>query len=560
MSNLKDTFLNTPEQIIHNLIKKTPDQGSLLNDTDEIMSRIVIQDGKDQTTNAELAQYLYQLFPWIILNNKLAVFDKYQGLYTSDEKTFSHIILIAKPALSKQTVNAIIQTITAFATKATQQQHLMFYTGSQYLLFKNGVLDIKSMKLIKLNDKQVTQLYFTKRHLINTEWHSASYWSNQLQKTNIIDKFIDTYADNTLTKNYLLALLGMGLFAGHNFGINISIKGESGAGKTFLRTFFDGAFPHQVKKSEAQVLNKDFILNGVSNENTSVIWLDENNKDQQLDGQGTSRFDQLANDTITLPVKHEDDIEFYTSTVFVDGTQLVQAQDMTTGPARRIMPFIITNDTHKTQERMNIIMSDPNILTHSENVSYLSYLAITQYLTNIQITNPKDDLNNIKINPNLIISKLPLDVQLWRKEVVMANERITTFVEERIIPFLKLGEPVNPKVFFELYKQTIIDEGKTERDASKYAGNAKKFTQSFIVALTQRNYKTTPVNQQGRLKIKSRLQFPFQWVNYVNEYVIPNSAKSKNEPGMALKHESHPEWLSNTFYDKQTRGWFKIEK
>lgn len=428
-------------------------------------------EGDTEIEVRDAADIISQYFEFSLLPNieadadAIAIFDPLKGVWTHDTNNLIAMLSIVKPAITKQQIQT---AFTYWAAQAnTNNKFIKPYSGSQYLVFKNVVLDIITMKKYPLSADFVAQQYFTNRHIINIDYDpnvklqvfehdglEGSDWD--------IVNFLKAYADNDPEiYQYFLFGLSLGLFAGHNSGVHFDISGPSGFGKSTLVNIFRGLYQsRRIADIKFSNLNKDFPMNNYDYA-TSIIWISEANANTSgLDeDNGTPFYDSLADLTARLPVKHQGDVIVDNPPqVYVDGTQLVQSTDLNSGPARRTLPFVLPLDPDRLRKQFysnNIAerLQDP------ENLKYLVNLLIEAFKAVV----PLDRQANFKMNLGVPedLELIPAKVRAWREEALLGSDDTTAWFEELILPALIVNNEVawiHDTIFYELYRSWYIGE------------------------------------------------------------------------------------------------------
>ena len=241
----------------------------------------------DKITVGDVANVIMNVFDVYYLKpyentplDSLLVFNPLTGAFEGGRALWFRLVVSVKAGMCVGSIMSVIENVHAMA--GIQGRQLEPYHGSQYLLFLNGVLNVKTMKLIPFSDKQVRELQFTTRHKISIDWVSTPF--EPVMTDGLVaggdwtpSKFFKAYADNDDEKLELLYFsMALGLFAGHNFGMHINIEGASGWGKSTLARVFVNLFDGRVQRIPYASLNEKFPFTSYDL-NTSVIWVSENN-------------------------------------------------------------------------------------------------------------------------------------------------------------------------------------------------------------------------------------------------------------------------------------------
>lgn len=489
------------------------------------------------------ADLINQFFEFALLpgfdsdSDALAIFNPLNGLWTHNENDFISLLSIVKPAITPIQVKTAIMYWAATANH--QDNYLKPYSGTQYLVFKNGVLDILSMTLHSLSSELVKQKQFTTRHQLQIDYNpnpilkefehdtlDGSSWN--------INKFIDAYAANDpQIRQYFLFGLSLGLFAGHNTGVHFDIQGESGSGKSTLATIYRGLFsPQRVVEILFSDLNKDFPLSGF-HPDTAVIWIKECNTGVTPldDDHGTPFYDGLADGMVRLPVKHgADQIIQDPPQVYIDGTQLIQSSDIRTGPARRTLAFKLPNpiEPFRHQFYSNQIQArllDPEVL---------QYLVMEMIRAFKEIV-PESRQPYFKMNLGLKtdLALLPKQALHWRQEFVSADSNIREWFEEEIKPSLQINNPegwLTDEFFYKMYLAWYRRRNQQDLNA-KYAKRLTNFIPILQQLFEEDGYyqiEFRDSTMRNRKKISNPDSWGFTWKPYDEMFIRPIEMTSPN--------------------------------
>lgn len=361
------------------------------NDSRNMGARLVASIGDDFKPNSKMeldtaATFIESMYPPYIVKNSsesdvdsLVIFDPTSGAWVHDENIFQSLLNGLRRMSTKRDCETLMIQMATDARN--HNQFIEPYHGSQYLLFKNCVLDAYTLKQYRLDSDFTKQKHFTERHMININYlpmeqipmNDIKKFGREKLTAKIKDKngnlrygdwtpwnFINAYGANDPERiQFVYFCLSLGLFAGHNFGIHVSIQGTTRWGKTTLAEIFKNLFPNRVFTTSFNKLNEPFSFTSYQ-ANTSLIWIDECNVDAHPldDDTGTPLYDTLANTTARLNVKHHGDkIISNPPQMFIDGTSFVRAKQASTGPAGRTLALALpsTSDAPQGQNENEFI-------------------------------------------------------------------------------------------------------------------------------------------------------------------------------------------------------------
>ena len=414
----------------------------------------------------DVAQIIEQHFEFGLLPeadsdlDNLAVFNPLTGLWTHDEDSLIAMMVQIKPAITPMQIKTVMIT---WAAKANHKgNYIEPYSGSRYIVFQNGVLDITTMELLPLNSPIVKSQRFTNRHVIKIDYDpnaplidfpndtiSGGNWN--------VEQFIQAYSNNNPDiRRYLLFGLSLGLFAGHNSGVHFNIQGESGSGKSTLATIYRGLYgPQRVAEILFTALNTPFPIDNYAYD-CAVIWVKECNTGvPPLDeSYGTPIYDALADGQSKIPQKHKKSLIIGNPPqMYIDGTQLIQSTDIETGPARRTLAFKLPSPIEPLRPQFysnNITqrLSDPR------NLKYLVNEMIKSFKELVPQVRWADFKMNLGVKSD--VDLLPEEAKKWRQEFVAADANIRIWFDEMIKPSLQLNDIdalVHDEMFHKLYLQ-----------------------------------------------------------------------------------------------------------
>ena len=515
----------------------------------------------------EVAETISRFFEFALLPrsgqsdaDNVAIFNPLTGAWEHDEDEFISMMTIIKPGVTQNQVKTILMQWGAIARR--KDEIIDPYNKTRFLLFKNGALDIKTLKLHDFSDPIIRESEFTKRHKINLNWNpdpalkifkndsrSGGDWS--------IDQFIAGYAygqDHLI--EYFLFGLSLGLFAGHNTSVHFDIQGPSRLGKSTLSGIFNNLFNGRIAITTYNQLNQPFPLTTYDLD-TSVIWVKENNIGSPAlnDEFGTPFYDGLADNQTRIPVKHGGDIIVDNPPqMFIDGTQFIQASEIQTGPAGRTLAFKLPNPTEEERDEFYSVSIDEKF-KDEEVMQYLVYKMIEAFRNIV----PEHRIDNFKMNlaSKQDLKLLPKEAVEWRHEFVNADINIKSWFDEEVLPYLYIDDdnkPLHMLVLHKMYLANVRRKSKTGND-DKYAQGFDRFEKN-IVPLFHENgleldyhakaYSDSRFkNAKPRRKVKDPDDIGIDWVLYEEAYSRPKELTS-------------PAQMPDLF-TKKTTGWFVLK-
>lgn len=517
-------------------------------------------------------RYLEQSFSFALLSsanpkdiNDLVLYNPLSGLWEHDENEFYMLLNILKPAASP---TADLTTLMAsLGARARLHNHFVQpYSGSRYLLFTNGVLDLVDNVLIPISDPMIKDLKFTERHL-----HSIDYVEDAPEPEFENDRpdggvwtpgiFVDGYTspkapDHAEIKRYFLFGLSLGLLAGHNTSVNFDIEGPSRLGKTtwwqIFNEIYDAGRAAQIVYAR---LNEPFPVTNY-NLNTAILWVKECNKDTEpLNNEnGTQFYDGVADNQFRFSVKHGADIIVDNPPqMFIDGTQYIQASEMDTGPAGRTLAYHIDFDGSIAERDRFYSNSITERLSDTQVLQYL----ISEMVKAFRATVPMNRIPDFRMNLAKAddLDLIPARAQEWRRQLVNADLRLTNWFEDEVEEFLLFDMPLHVDEFYMMY---LASEARHSRDKhNRFAQGPEKFEKNLMKILNNRegwtidytsharlSYTTRSGKQQYRRKVNSPDKTGIDWKQYSQSYPIPAGLDVSN--------------IDKNLFRTNIQGWFEI--
>lgn len=538
-----------------------------------IAEQLLAQLGSDFVADpklelADACELISHVYPPAIIKqpgsdkDNVVIFNPLTGVWTHDEDLFYSLLTAIRPYSTAQQLDTLMRTFAAQARNANR--YIRPYSGSRYLLFKNGVLDIQDMQLHNVIEPFVRDLYFTERSRLNVD-----YVNNPPLPIRIggrvaggdwnPEDFINAYGNNDPERvRYFLFGLSLGLFGGHNFGVHFDIQGESRWGKTTLSEIFNNLYENRTVIISFTSLNGRFPFTSYPL-STSIIWVKECNigTDPLSDEYGTVIYDGLADNQVRFEVKGGNDIVLTNPPqVYIDGTQLIQAREINTGPAGRTLAYKLPPMTQELRDQAyanNIVET-----LHSEDVTqWLVYQMIMAYRDTIPESRRSDLKLNLSVKSDLDL--LPSFAQEWRREFSNDSTDLAQWFVEEIDPFLSTDED-NPtlmhnRVLYELYTSAYRRLNPHDKNLNRI--KSMPYFERQLTSLFENNgwVIREAGNKSGREKTaRKRVSkidaLNFKWAEYETSYTRPKALTTVDEASGGL-----PGLFKNNI-----PGWFTIER
>lgn len=487
----------------------------------------------------------FGLLPDIDSNKEaLAIFNPLSGLWVHNEDDLIAMLSVVKPAISQVQVNTALMYWAALANQ--QNRYLKPYSGSQYLAFKNGVLDITTLELHDLNSDLVKRLELTSRHLLQIDYLPnpplINYEKDGMNGADWnVESFIQAYANNNSElREYLLFGLALGLFPNHTFGVTFDIQGESGSGKSTLSTLFKGFYgPSRVQEIIFGDMNKDFPLNSY-NYDTTVIWAKECNVGSNTlsEEYGVNFYDSLSDLTARLPVKHSGDLIISNPPqLFVDGTVFISAEELNSGVSRRTLAYKLPSPMDPLRSQYYSMNITERLLAES-TLQYLVVEMIKAYKSFV----PEYRWSNFKMN--LLIKEdlelLPKEARTWRYEFVSADANIRLFYEEQLREYLLVDDPdawLSDDFFHRIYLAYYAQKNPQDKNG-RYARRLQSFTK-ILHQIFEEDHLYRIEYRDSTMRNRKRLSnfrsWGFNWDEFLELWMMPDRLKNENAPEIYSK-------------------------
>lgn len=511
----------------------------------------------------EVAREITRLFEFAILPTKgqsdaenVAIFNPLTGAWEHDEDQFIAMMTVIKPGVTSIQAKNIMMEWGAHAR--FDDKVIEPYNKTQFLLFKNGILDITTLKLHSFTDPIVRECQFTRRHKINLNWHPNPQTKNfECDRPDggdwDIHRFLNGYGHNQdHLKEYFLFGLSLGLFAGHNTAVHFDIQGSSRFGKTTLALIYENLFSSRISKITYSQLNQQFPLTNYDPDN-AIIWVNECNigAEPLNDEFGTPFYDGMADNEVRLPVKHAGDLILNDPPqMFIDGTQFIQATEIHTGPAGRTLAYKLPE---ATQEDLDKIYS-LNIKDKFKDEAVMQdlvYHMIQAFKNVVPEPRQKDFKLNLAMKRDLEL--LPKEARDWRHEFVNANSNIKRWFDEELEPFLELGKPLHNEMLYEMYATHVERMSKTGNDR-RYAVSLQRFEKNLdtlydeyeLTKEYQGSIDKKRPNQKPRKTIKHPDKTGIDWTSFEDSYLRPKDL---------ITADGKPD-----LFGKRVPGWYILKR
>lgn len=513
---------------------------------------------------------------------RLALFDPTCGLWVSDDDLLYMLADTLKPTLSPTN----FQTLKSHLAASCRREGLTVseYTGSRYIAFKNGVLDVATFELLSLASPKVRNLHLTSRSRLGVKWNPDAQ-NVTLEGKGIeggdwdLDSYFSAYGDSDEDKiRFFKFILSLGLFGSHCPGVISSIVGQSGDGKTALYGFYEALYqPGQTTSLLFGAVNDPFPLSGYHHEKT-VLWLRETNTGANaMSPEGIQFYDGLADGKTSLRVKHKSDFVFKMGPVFLDGTATIQAEEMDTGPGRRTLVYILPEDL---KEKRNLYYSC-DIEGVQQDRAVLEYF-VKSCLEAYRSMVPVERMENFKLNLATKADQdwLPSFAKEWRAKLISVDTALSAFYEDRLKDYLIFDEPtalLTWSVLYELYLSWYQDTAQKDK-SMRYAKSQESFKKGMTKLFEELSLKVYPLAKATRngsytltsgetktrydvdplLKIDHQDILAIDWIAYGRRYKAPDSLRLAHDDGRIFGKYHYCFMLSKSDYD-ETKA-FEIEK
>lgn len=489
----------------------------------------------------------------------LCYYDVCRGYWSHDLHVIKLLLSTIINGISDVKCNALLISI---------KSNIMYrsfkpYHGSRYVLFKNGVYDAKQDILLPLDSPLVKRLHFSQRSYIRINYQkrlAAPVFDNHARVDEAGDdpnwtpaRFINAYGNNNEElETYFLFLLSLGLFGNHNFGMHVSIKGESRWGKSKLARIFRNLYSNIQEQNYAS-LNNHFAFTNLTSD-TSIIWLNECNtgKNELNDGDGIRMYDSLADDVFHYEVKSLLDRTIENPPqVFVDGTSFVQASDMSTGPVGRTLPYQLPHNSYTLQKQSYSKNIDGD-LDDERTLQYLVTRMFNAYRHYINESQMNIDNVTLSIKNTTFMHVLPKQVQEWRNELV-ASDDVLNWLDTQLVPCMRISNTVDTStlihrdeinmLYMAVYKQH------NPQDSLCYdIPSSDVIWTKTVTYFTDHNYQLQPVGSKHgktyRKQVRDIEATNLDWDVYRQSVPFPEEyAKLSDQPSP---------------FKQQTSGWYAV--
>lgn len=493
----------------------------------EYMVAVLKHNDDMPTPNPELnlslaANYISKVFSMALSDgsgsdkDNLLMYNPVTGIWSHNEDLIYSLLCTIKPYSTVHQLDTVLRTFAA--TARNNNETFTPYHGSQYLLFKNGVLNVYDMSFHDVSESFVKDIRFSERSYLNIDYVEDPDLP-QIPNELLADRgespwnpkdFVSAYANNDPEiLRYFLFGLSLGLFGGHNFGVHFDIQGESRWGKTTLLEIFNGLYDNHTQQSPYSALNGRFPFTSYR-ENTSVIWISECNigTEPLNDEHGIITYDGLADNQVHFEVKGKDDIILNNPPqVFIDGTQFIKANEINTGPAGRTLAYKLPERTDALRDQAYAL----NIADDLRSESVLQWL-VYHMLIAFRETVPTKRIPNLKLNLSLKqdLKLIPSKALEWRNDFSKSDNDVNEWFTSQMEPYLleptRKNEPVlmHHTVMWWFYRQYYITEINPS-DTFFRDLNLKKFKEELEQVYSQNNWTTREAGSPNSKTSKSQI-------------------------------------------------------
>lgn len=531
------------------------------------------------------ADLIAQVYPPALLESNgrdrdnVVIFNPLSGAWVHDADIFLSLLVALRPYSDDRAATTMVATFAAQARN--KNNFIKAYEQSRYLIFKNTVLDVKTMLTHNLDEDEVKELHFTERHLIGINYDPEVIDAPEFPGRRRSDggtwdpyTFLMAYANNDIEKfKYLMFGLSLGLFAGHNFGVHFDIKGESRWGKTTLSEIYKALFQGQVFEILFSKLNEQFGFTSFK-DNTSIVWIRECNTEAAPlnNDYGVPVYDSFADNQTSIQVKSKGDLQIQNPPqVYIDGTSYVKAKDMDTGPAGRTFVYKLPMDDDADVDMTALVnqayANDIVGLLHDESVlQFLVNLMINAYRETLSLDDDnRDRLWSLKLNfggKSSDTQLLPSFAQSWRKEMTQTQGGdIQEWFEYDFSPYFST-DPDNPTIMHAqlayLFYATDYQSKYSRQDPhNQFLLGSHSFEHQFNNLLKEAGWEKSdiyePSGRKARKSIKYLSKTNFDEQAYKDDgHQIPMEFTTENI------NSDHPE---PTYpLGRKTTGWYMIKQ
>lgn len=441
------------------------------------------------------------------------------------------------------------------------------YDGCRYLVYANGILDVKTMVLIKpqsqpnvngvpvpdgnqlfeLDNKpcSICDMGFTGKHMHSIDFvanpaepqYDAEpvYYDDGTLKYNTWTPFewlAHTAGDDIAQADYIITLIGIMLVPNHSFNCFMEINGSSGSGKTTLIDIVAGIYGD---KSSSLSLNHTLTemqaaipFRGTVNEHTNLVHVTEVNG-AGLSASTISLINNFANRKMMMYQMGAKSVELTPPPLLVlDGVNWALFDNTKSGIARRLLPLDITNA--KTGDYGNKDYGK-DVFTQPQVITWFNWMAVNALH---ELTHGSDTFK-FRLDNN---ETLPDFAREWHRMAVNAGDKLIEQFVTRIEDKLHTGYlPIS--LMYECYKISYMLDGGNE----KYIRQERSFAEAFKMYLENDGYTIESYDTQSLKCNEEDLGIDFDMLS--DDMELPDDAKNYE----SSKYARYPAF-----------GWLRIVK
>lgn len=482
--------------------------------------------------------------------DNLMVFDHVKGLWTHNENEFSS--MWAQLGGDEKNMKSALAKIAGLTRRKPKNEAFMVpYNGSHYIALLNGVLDVSELELITFNEARERGVTFTDYQQLQFNYNPDR--NLPIIRGGALDggdwdphTFFYTLAEeDPLKYEYFMFCLSLGFFPRHNFGVNVSIKGSSGSGKSSLSHIYVGALTHNnVATGLFSDLNSNFPLQKLK-PHSSLIWLNEANRAEGISlksSSGEPVYNSLADGSCVINIKNGTIEMDNPPQVYVEGTDLVTSSDPSNGMTRRTLPYVFAPDNFLRSEgregRYKAVEIE-QLLRYPEILEWIFNEAIKAYRAVVPDYILEKDSVKLSLNDKNILSWFDRFefFHEWHSGVVKTNETLYEFFDAVYDAIVFMDNP----------------DGTPNMDNNNWAHGF--FISDDILYKIYEYYYQTEITSRARDKYKvQQLAFSDQWGKYLATKGVYRLFLCSNE--RVRKYVGDLKVLLHSAHDRKKTGEF----
>ncbi|WP_390410696.1 hypothetical protein [Lacticaseibacillus jixiensis] len=483
------------------------------------------------------------------------ILDESKGLWTPAEPMIDELISLIHETTP---VKLIKDTLSSLAPIAKRKHGVLhFYDGSQFILFLNGIYDLSKGTFIERGTLKYRDIIdstcFSARHLHNLEYKPVDL-SKPLRimktytggKSTLLasedtpeaqvwtpERMMNQFTGGDKSKeDFLFMLLGLGLLAGHNSGINVLIKATSGAHKTTLGLPFAKLYGDHRMMMDFTELSKEFGLDNLD-ALTQVLWLKECNLNSKgtggnvLSPDGVANYDSLCDPVLHFNRKHKGHANLQAPPqVYIDGTALYATTDGSTGPQRRTLLFVgLEPDELSKFTKAGEVTNINAILTNEVVVNYL----VNRELYELRKFFSFDQARLANVSFTLGSANESLDTPMpefereWRQALkVSTSDRITEWLEDTLYASNTLiindhNGSLRIQVLYSMYLADYVALHADSDPNARYAGGEARFQDTWTSFVSKHGLYMIGYGSRSKLgwrKVTTKGNIAIYWEGY----------------------------------------------